>query len=44
MLSAAAPLARIGVTALAPTAEEAQSLYDRAAQVLAGGVAATRAA
>jgi hypothetical protein len=36
MLSAAAPLGRIGATALAPTATEAHSLYERAVELLAG--------
>jgi hypothetical protein len=34
MLGAAGPLGRIGATAVAPTAEEARSLYDAAAAVL----------
>ena len=36
MLGAAAPLGRIGATALAPTAAEAHALYDRAAELLSG--------
>jgi len=39
MLGAAEPLGRIGATAVAPTAEEARSLYDAAATVLAGRMA-----
>jgi hypothetical protein len=42
MLSAAAPLGFIGATAMASTATEARSLYDRAAELLSG--AAVRAA
>src|SRR5262249_43683628 len=37
MLSAAAPLGRIGATAVAPTEAEAQSLYERAAELLLSG-------